>query len=169
MTEAGEGSAPRDPARLASVGDDLVALYAEVDEVVARHRPVCDVSGRCCRFDEVDHELWATELEIAHAVSVAGGVPEASAGLCPWHVEGLCTLRDGRPLGCRTYFCDPAWAQTGPEVHELFHRRLGALHEKHGAVYGYRRFVDAVRDVPPPGGDAPPAGDPVMPSAGGAP
>jgi len=124
----------------------LAAIYAEVALVIDEHEPRCEVSGRCCRFDEVDHELWSTALEIAYAREVSGDVPEAKPGLCPWHVEGLCTLRDGRPLGCRTFFCDPRWKDLGPEVHELFHQRIGRLHEAHGVTYDYGRFVDRVRD-----------------------
>ncbi|MDG2150074.1 MAG: hypothetical protein P8N09_11185 [Planctomycetota bacterium] len=105
------------------------------------------MSGRCCDFPTSGHQLWATDLESAHALRKAGGdVPEAPSGLCPWHVEGTCRLRDGRPLGCRLYFCDPAWTDLMPQVYERFHAELKALHVEAGLSYSYRRFVEAVRD-----------------------
>ena len=89
-----------------------------------------------------------TLLRFSHyAVEEAGGgVPEAPSGRCPWHVDGLCRLRTGRPLGCRLYFCDPAWTDEMTEVYEIFHAELRALHARHGRDYRYRRFVDAVRE-----------------------
>ena len=124
---------------------DLQRLMARVDAAVSAHAPRCELSGRCCDFPASGHELWATALETAYAVARAGGaVPAAASGRCPWHVDGLCTHREGRPLGCRLYFCDPAWAATMPALYERFHAELAALHERHGVTYAYRRFVDAL-------------------------
>ncbi|MCB9899419.1 MAG: hypothetical protein H6825_15540 [Planctomycetes bacterium] len=134
----------------------LSELYAEVEAEVARHRPRCEMSGRCCDFEAHGHELWSSALETAYARDAAGGVvPEAPSSRCPWHVDGLCRLRDGRPLGCRLYFCDPAWTDTMPAIYERFHARLVALHAEHGVPYGYERFVESVRRVvAPDAGDA---------------
>lgn len=144
---------------------ELTALYARVDAVLADARPRCEMSGRCCDFPNTDHELWSSALELAYArrhapgaapAEASGGatdlspvssaVPPAPSGQCPWYVEGTCRNREGRPLGCRLYFCDPAWAPAMPQVYERFHEELKALHEAAGVPYGYHRFVDAVRD-----------------------
>lgn len=130
----------------------VAEVYAAVDAAVARANPRCDISGRCCRFEPAGHQLWASSLELAFAREAAGSVPAAPPGACPWHVGGLCTLRAGRPLGCRTYFCDPAWTAAGQELHEASHQELVALHERFGRAYRYERFVDAVRRAPAPGG-----------------
>jgi hypothetical protein len=104
------------------------------------------MSGRCCDFESNDHQLWASELEVEFARSSAGGeVPSAPHGSCPWWRKGLCTLREGRPLGCRLYFCDPTWADEMEGVYERFHAELRAVHEDAGVPYSYRKFVDAVR------------------------
>jgi hypothetical protein len=132
---------------------ELEALYARVSDLLAQERPVCQMSGVCCDFPNTDHELWSSGLEVDYARATAGGaVPRVDSGLCPWHVDGVCAHRTGRPLGCRLYFCDPKWADRMPEVYELFHAELKALHDRFGLDYTYQRFVDAVRD---PGG--PPA------------
>lgn len=122
----------------------LQDLYARVDVLLAEHRPRCELSGRCCDFPSVDHELYATELETEYAVEAAGGrVPESPSGTCPWFVDGLCGLRDGRPLGCRLYFCDPDWSEPMTDAYERFHGELRALHERLDVPYRYGRFVDA--------------------------
>jgi len=124
----------------------LAGLYARVDAEIAARNPRCDLSGRCCDFPTSGHRLYASGLESAYAVATAGGaVPEAPSGLCPWHVEGRCTHRQGRPLGCRVYFCDPTFADEMPHVYERYHAELRALHDDHGIAYEYRQFVEAVR------------------------
>ena len=36
-----------------------------------------------------------------------------TADFCPFQKDNLCTAREPRPLGCRVYFCDPAYQETG--------------------------------------------------------
>jgi len=124
----------------------LLALYQRLDERLAASQPVCRRSGLCCDFPTSGHQLWSSALEVAYTLECAGGeVPAAPSGLCPWHVEGSCRQRPGRPLGCRLYFCDPAWADAMPAVYEQFHAELKQLHMTHGIPYLYLRFVDAVQ------------------------
>ena len=115
---------------------DARQLDSRVDAALAEARPVCAMSGRCCDFPTSGHELWATDLETALARQRAGGpVPEAPSGLCPWHVEGTCRLRDGRPLGCRLYFCDPSWEESMPAAYERFgEEEVSRLHRISGGV-----------------------------------
>ncbi|GJM22394.1 MAG: hypothetical protein DHS20C15_23090 [Planctomycetota bacterium] len=146
----------------ADVTQELADLYARVDAEVAGHAPRCEMSGRCCDFPRNEHRLYATGLETRYAQERAGlVVPEADSGLCPWHVDGLCQLRDGRPLGCRLYFCDPDWADTMPRVYERAHAEILALHQRHDIAYSYGSFVHTVRegvDAAQRGGLGPAAG-----------
>ena len=124
---------------------ELADLYRRVDERVAASSPRCEMSGRCCDFATSSHELWSSALEVEYARATwPSDVPRADSGLCPFHVDGLCTHREGRPLGCRIYFCDPDWSETMPTVYEAFHGELVALHADHQRPYSYRRFVEAV-------------------------
>lgn len=139
--------------------DELSALYRRVDEQLAARRPRCELSGRCCDFPTSGTQLWASTLEVAHALAAAQGeVPAAPPALCPWWQGGLCHLREGRPLGCRLYFCDPDWADEMAPTYERFHDELRRLHERHGVAYVYRRFVDAAAEARvPAAGDRAPA------------
>lgn len=40
-------------------------LYDEIGAAVAERRPVCNASGRCCKFEQYGHRLYVTGLEIA--------------------------------------------------------------------------------------------------------
>lgn len=144
---------------------DVLALLAEVDAEVARRGPVCEASGRCCRFEAYGHRLYVTTAEaVVFGVAHVAGREEAEkkqaarvslplyfAGEkvegCPYQVEGLCTARQARPLGCRVYFCDPTAKAWQEEVYERFHAQLKALHEKHGVRYGYWEWRVALRGL----------------------
>jgi len=99
----------------------LAELYEEVDAFVQEAAPVCIVRGVCCRFEEADHRLYATALEADYAARLHPEAPPPEApGRCPYHVAGRCTAREGRPLGCRTYFCDARTQSVLEEAHEHF-------------------------------------------------
>lgn len=119
----------------------LRELYAEVDAFVARARPVCILRGACCRFEEAGHELFATALEADFAAAQHPRAPApVASGRCPYHVEGRCTARAGRPLGCRTYFCDSNTESVLAEAHEHFLRRLRQIEQEEGYPASYGRF-----------------------------
>jgi Fe-S-cluster containining protein len=119
----------------------LRALYAELDGEVDSHAPRCDMSGRCCRFEEAGHELYATALEVDFAAQQHPEArPPEAPGRCPYHVRGLCTARAGRPLGCRTYFCDGRTEEVLQEVHEVYLARIRRLERAAGYSPNYAPF-----------------------------
>lgn len=130
-----------DPAAREEALAALQALLEEVDAEVASHSPRCELSGRCCRFEEVDHLLYATGLEADLAASRHPVAPPPEAeGRCPYHVGGLCTAREGRPLGCRTYFCDDRTTEPLQELHERMLGRIRELERRHGYAPTYAPF-----------------------------
>ncbi|MEE8469138.1 MAG: YkgJ family cysteine cluster protein [Planctomycetota bacterium] len=129
------------PDRTAAAFEQLAQLYASLDEAVAELAPECQASGLCCRFEEAGHELFATGLEADYAAALHPGAPgPEAAGRCPYHDQGLCTAREGRALGCRTYFCD---ARTSAALEELHGETLGRIREieaQTGYPAAYGRF-----------------------------
>ncbi len=65
--------------------------------------------------------------------------------LCPFWTDGRCTERDRRPLGCRTYFCDPAFESRVETIHERYHREILAVSDRFGLAYRYEPFVKTLR------------------------
>ena len=120
---------------------ELEALYAELEHEIASHAPRCEMSGLCCRFEQAGHELYATALEVDYAVArhPSAPAPEA-AGRCPHHVGGLCKAREGRPLGCRTYFCDERTEETLRDLHETTLARLRGIERRAGYAAAYGPF-----------------------------
>jgi len=139
----------------------LRGLYADLDAELAALAPRCELSGRCCDFERSGLTLFATDLELSHLLraappppgpAVAAAADAAGGGeprLCPWWRGGLCHAREGRPLGCRVYFCDPSRAAALEEISMRYHARLKRLHDGTGGggavPYRYAPFVARVR------------------------
>ena len=133
----------------AAVGE----VYAQVQREVERRRPVCVISGRCCRFEEYGHRLFVTTAELATFVHdlgerrlrEAGGAWDGTG--CPFQSNKMCGVHASRPFGCRMFFCDATSTQWQNEQYERFHARLKAMHGELGVPYFYvewRRGLEAL-------------------------
>ncbi len=116
----------------------VLELYGDVDRQVAAAGPVCVASGRCCRFKEYGHVLFISNLE---AEVLLAGAPRyelpVSSDFCPFQKENLCTAREPRPLGCRIYYCDPAYQETACRISEEALRKLKQLASEQGVEWQY--------------------------------
>jgi Fe-S-cluster containining protein len=114
------------------------AIYAEADAAVAAAGPRCDSSGRCCRFKEWGHVLYLStfEAEILLDAAPPYATPVSPDG-CPFQIDNLCTAREPRPLGCRIYFCDPNYQETGNVITETALRKLKALAAENALDWRY--------------------------------
>ena len=116
----------------------LDQIFADLDADVAQHNPRCDLSGRCCRFTEYGHTLFLSAIEADRLL--APGLPAGATvdrHTCPYQIGGLCTARERRPLGCRVYFCDPAYAEKQVEISERYIGRLKRLHDDLDLPWSY--------------------------------
>src|SRR4030095_9485295 len=109
------------------------AVSPAADAAVAAAGPRCDASGRCCRFTEYGHTLFISAFE---AELLLTGAPLYEGPLsrdgCPYQVNGLCTAREHRPLGCRIYFCDPSFQDRMMEITEASLAALKLIANKPG-------------------------------------
>src|SRR3954466_1131721 len=114
-------SDPQAETGVADFRDALHAVYAELDAEVPGLGPRCELSGRCCRFAEYDHTLFlsAPEADLLLEEAPSPVRPLDAGETCPWQDHaGRCTARGARPLGCRVYFCDPAFESHAPRLSE---------------------------------------------------
>jgi Fe-S-cluster containining protein len=120
-------------------------LFATLDAEIAALNPTCWISGKCCKFDSYGHRLYVTALEIAWLLPQLDApsrlrlrdshLPELDG--CPFQVAGLCSVHALRPLGCRTYFCDPAAQHWQNPLYEKFLTALRQLHDAYAIPYRY--------------------------------
>src|SRR5262249_16264373 len=120
------------------VRTSVLELYAEVDEEVRAAGPVCVASGRCCRFKEQGHVLFISNLEADVLLASAPPYEQpVTPDFCPFQKDKLCTAREPRPLGCRVYYSDPAYQETGNQITEKYLHRLKELAQDHGVEWHY--------------------------------
>lgn len=120
---------------------ELEGLYAELEVELNELSPRCEMSGLCCRFEEADHELYATGLEADFTADRHPQAPEPEAeGRCPYHVAGRCQAREGRPLGCRSYYCDDSKREELEALHESYLARVRKLESGLGYPASYGLF-----------------------------
>jgi Fe-S-cluster containining protein len=118
----------------------LRGVYDDLDAEVAALAPVCQISGRCCRFEEYGHTLFvsAPEFALLLADGPPPGRPMDDGATCPWQDEkGRCSAREARPMGCRVYFCDPKYQPMAPEIAEAGIARLKRLVDDLGLAWDY--------------------------------
>lgn len=130
----------------ASIRDGLLDLYASVDRDVAAAAPVCNLSGRCCRFKEYGHTLFISRPEAGLLLEQPPPTSDVDENTCPYQVHGLCTARERRPLGCRVYFCDPNYVGVGEAISERHVSALKRLHEQTGLSWEYRPLHEFLRE-----------------------
>ena len=128
------------------------ALYADVQCEVDARRPVCVVSGRCCRFEEFGHRLFVTTAELAAFMHALPAFPTRAGGDwdgtgCPFQSGKMCSVHTIRPFGCRMFFCDSTSTDWQNETYERFHARLKRLHEELGVPYRYVEWRQALREL----------------------
>lgn len=134
-----------DASRRGDVARAVDALYRDLQEQIDQRKPVCIVSGRCCKFEEFGHRLYVTTLELAAFAaqlpahpSTAGQARRGTEEVgCPFQIGKLCGVHAIRPFGCRVFFCDSTAQEWQQEQYAIFHARLKALHERLAVPYFY--------------------------------
>lgn len=120
--------------------DELVALYAELDRRLASLGAECRQCGSCCDFARNDYQLYASTIERVLVVSRHGLPRLTRDGVCGFQADGRCTIHPSRPLGCRTFFCDPAHKPREQDLCHAWQRRVRAIADRHGLPWEYALF-----------------------------
>lgn len=141
---------PIEAADLSTFRDEVRRLYADLDAAIVRIGPVCEVSGRCCRFEEHGHTLFLSAPEASLLVLDAPGPvrPLDDGATCPWQDgRGRCSAREARPLGCRVYYCDPDRQAELMALGEATLSRLKGLVSRLGLPWGYAPLHRHLREA----------------------
>ena len=123
----------------------MEAFYRQLDQEIAEHNPVCRNRGLCCDFERWGHRLYATTLEIAYFLGNITTFPAINADRCPFAIDGQCTARPRRPMGCRIFYCDPAAAHWQGPLTEKYLARLHELHDRLNVPYLYVDWMAVLR------------------------
>lgn len=90
---------------------DLRGVFSRIDAMMAPFS--CPASTGCCRFGQTGREPYLTRLEEealrrAQAARPTKKLPLIGAATdCTFlQSNGLCSVYETRPFGCRTFFCE---------------------------------------------------------------
>lgn len=136
------------PANDSAFAARMRAFYMEMDAAIAAHRPVCINRGACCKFGQFGHKLYVTLAEVTYFVReqrAAGLKPVENDETCPYQVDGQCTAREHRPLGCRIFFCDPAAKAWQPDEYEQGLATLKQIGAEFDIPYRYGEWLGMLR------------------------
>jgi len=132
-------------------------FFEAVDKDIAVRGALCTNRGACCRFGEFGHRLYVTTLEVVYFLAKHPLCLPVTGDVCPHAIDGSCHARDGRPLGCRVFYCDPnAQDWQGPLTEEML-ARLRDMHIRLNVPYVYQDWLNILRrvadDKPPESGE----------------
>jgi Fe-S-cluster containining protein len=64
---------------------------------------------------------------------------------CPYQLQGLCSVHQIRPFGCRIFFCDETSTAWQHEQYERLHGRLRQMHDQLAVPYYYVEWRFALK------------------------
>jgi Fe-S-cluster containining protein len=122
--------------------NELTRIYQHLDSELSKIPQPCTGCGECCHFEKAEHRLYGSSLELAMLLDRAGDRSKTE-DRCPYQIEGKCTVRQERLIGCRTYYRlhtkeDQVKAET---LYEKALDRLKALMKVEGLTWEYRDLM----------------------------
>ncbi len=120
-------------------------IYNQLDRHLEAANPHCDSCGKCCRFDDYDHKLFATTLEMLYFFHGLQTLQEngifknirANPHACPFLFKAGCQIRDWRTAGSRYCFCQSLNRVFQSDLSESILKQLRSAHYQIGAIYLY--------------------------------
>lgn len=126
----------------------LRELYRGVDEEIGGHGPTCGNCRRCCDFAASGLNLFVTNVELAYFLAGVKRVPGPIAGRCPFLDEARgCTVREFRPLGCRTFFCKAPAGYDPQAIYEAALSRIKGFIRENDLPYSYREWLECLAEA----------------------
>lgn len=123
----------------------LAGLLEQAGRTMSERGFRCMGGGCCCKFDLAPFRLFLSTGELALLTARRPPSPQNLRwNRCPYQVGPRCAAHALRPLGCRTYFCDPRAPSAMADVYEAAHASIRLLHESNGLNYLYVELVNSL-------------------------
>lgn len=140
---------PRESLPASGLLERVRNLYARLESDIAARSPRCTNRGACCKFEAYGHRLYVTAVELEYflAHQRPAGLRDVTSGSCPYQIDGRCTARGHRPLGCRVFFCDPDSQDWQPQMYERYLSELKRIGMECGVEYRYMEWLADLRSA----------------------
>jgi hypothetical protein len=130
---------------------EVDAIYQWLDEQLAEMDSSCRACGDCCDFESFGHKLYVTTPELVYFQNhLDHPVKAMTTGICPYRIDGQCTVYRYRFSGCRIFSCKED-AEKENALCEKAISKFKALCDKHRIPYNYvylRAGLDMIRSDP---------------------
>ncbi|MHC5183952.1 MAG: YkgJ family cysteine cluster protein, partial [Planctomycetota bacterium] len=104
---------------------------------LARMDSSCRACGDCCDFEAFGHKLYITTPELMYFQHLVGGpVKSMTTGVCPYRIDGKCTVYPYRFSGCRIFSCKGN-AEKENALCEQAISKFKTVCDKHRIPYNY--------------------------------
>ncbi len=94
---------PRLTAKVAEVYNWLDSQIQKKPDLARK----CSACGKCCDFAKFDHHLFVTTAELMYLTAKLGAenIKPMLTAICPYNLNGKCTIYKYRFAGCRIFHC----------------------------------------------------------------
>ena len=126
-------------------------VYQWLDAELAKLDRSCKACGDCCDFETFGHRLYVSTPELmffAASLTKRGQTPfvlEMPGGVCPYRVDGKCSVYPHRFSGCRIFTCGGEGTEQENALCEQAVRKFKDLCEQYDLPYHYLYLKPALQ------------------------
>ena len=133
---------------LAEIIEAVVTVYVTIDAKVDSENGRCRACGNCCSFGDYDHRLFVTSPEMIYFKTALGekGILPMQKGVCPYKIDGKCTVYDHRFAGCRIFSCKDS-PEMQSDLSERSIKKFKEICEKFDIPYTYAELSVALNEI----------------------
>lgn len=129
----------------------VAQIYTWLDTQIKEYSDlagVCSICGKCCDFDNFDHRLFVTTPELMYLAAKLGtkNIKPMPTGLCPYNIDGKCSVYEHRFAGCRIFFCK-ADSDFQSNLSELTLEKFKSICSEFQIPYRYTELADALNGL----------------------
>lgn len=112
-------------------------IYQWLENELAALGQSCTACGKCCDFESFGHRLYVTTPELLYFQRFVGpDIRPMATGICPYRIDGKCTVYSYRFAACRIFTCKGD-AEKENAVCEQTLRKFKELCKAHEIPYHY--------------------------------
>lgn len=139
-----EVSLPLNPSVLPALLKEVEAIYQALERDLTRESTLCQACGHCCDFESFGHRLYLTTPELLYfAHHVGHPLKPMTGGVCPYRIDGKCSVYSFRFVGCRIFQCKGDTARQG-DLSEAVIVQFKHLCDRHQLAYRYMDLKTAL-------------------------
>jgi Fe-S-cluster containining protein len=130
--------------RSVQIVQEVKAVYQWIEEQLAHIGQTCKGCGDCCDFEAFGHRLYITTPElIFFQHPMESQVKAMTNGICPYRIDGRCSVYPHRFSGCRIFSCkgDP---EKENALYEKALKKFKALCDEYKIPYHYVSLRDGL-------------------------